>query len=176
MGRLSRATAVLFNHFARGKIHVGSLPLPVAVAYASLRRARRKVGIKMSLRYANWPPSVSPGVLTFDGSGTDWATLISGALPAGSPAPEALAFIQFGGTFSADPGVIHCQLTDANGDLCCALPDLPAAASLDQLRSLSTILTNIAGRAGLTLEISTANACTLSASGTAATGFILWEE
>ena len=166
----------LYNLFGRGKIHMGIFAVPLVAVKHGIEFLKKKRSKKMGLRYSYWSYGSSANILTFDGSGTDFQSVMSNGFKAGSPVPEAVALLTICGLWSVDPGAVHVQVQDQDGNVICTLPDLPVTPGLDSARSIAGILTNIAGHSNLAILFSASNACTFTVADASSAGLLLWEE
>lgn len=171
-----RVRALLVNRYGSGRIHVGAIAVPYTMFAAVRRVSKKRGGKKMTLRYCPWSPFVSVVPIVFNGSGTDFATISAPVFPAGAPVPEALAMVQISGVWTVDPGILRARIVDENNDVVCGIPDNPPSGVTPAARCFFALLTGIAGRGGLKIQIAASNACTLTPYAIGSTGLVLWDE
>jgi hypothetical protein len=170
-----RSAIITYNRYGRGKIHVGALIVPYTLFATPQKKRKRKEARKMSLRYCPIPKFIDVTPLVFNGSGTDFAPVSTPVFPAGAPVPEALINLTLCGVFTVAPGILHARIVDENNDIVCALRDVPTPAA-PTLVVIADLLTAIAGRGGLKLQIAASNACTFTPAALGSSGLVTWDE
>jgi hypothetical protein len=171
-----RKAALVKNLFGLGKIHMGRLAVPVTIFARAFRRAKRKVKKTMSLRYAPWGIFTDVTPIVFTGGATDWNTVSLPIFPAGAPVPEAIFHYTLCGVWTSRPHTLHGRIIDETGDVVCTLLDIPGYGSLSCPINWLGVLTAIAGRAGLLLQISASSAATFTPVDVGSRGLLIWDE
>ena len=170
-----RDRALLINLFGSGRIHVGRLPVPALVAAVLLCVAKKKRRKKMALNSALVPSQVGAYNLVYDGSGTDWQSILTNVFDYASPAAAGLLFLSIVGAFSTAPGPVSLRLQRSGVTLALFQP-VAWPGSLDAAVSVLEQIQNIAGSGSYTIEMVAANACTFSLPAAAVNARFVWAD